>query len=117
MLEQITHWLESDRPTDLMHVDCALETSLENKTWSFLYTRLQLLLKSFPTTLDEDLVLLNGGSTSATLTAAAITTGINYTNVPNNKLGHVRSMLIQFRVIEKYILNEALEYVKQRIKA
>lgn len=98
--EQLTHWIGSDRAQDLLHVDCALETSLESKTWSFIQIRLTLLLRSFPTTLDDDVALL-----------------ASHQGKGANKLGHVKSMLVHYRILEKKILTEALEYVKQRIKA
>lgn len=92
--EQLDHWLSSEKATDLLHADCALETALEIKTWKFLETRLTLLLRSFPTTLEEDLTLQSGP-----------------------KLGHIRNILLQFRIGEKQILQDALEYVQQRVKS
>ncbi|XP_059616323.1 actin-histidine N-methyltransferase [Phlebotomus argentipes] len=92
--EHLEHWLTNDRATDLLHADCALDTALEVKTWKFLETRLTLLLRSFPTTLEEDVALQSGP-----------------------KLGHIRSILLQFRIGEKQILRDALEYVQQRVKS
>ncbi|GAB0088882.1 Actin-histidine N-methyltransferase [Sergentomyia squamirostris] len=91
--EQLDHWLSNDRAMDLLHTDCALDTQVELKTWKFLETRLMLLLKAFPTTLEEDQALQSGP-----------------------KLGHIRNILLQFRIGEKQILHDALEYVKQRVK-
>ncbi|XP_055680235.1 actin-histidine N-methyltransferase [Lutzomyia longipalpis] len=92
--EQLDHWLASDKATDLLHADCALDTALEMKTWKFLETRLTLLLRTFPTTLEDDLAMQNG-----------------------SKLGHIRGILLQFRIGEKQILHDALEYVQQRVKS
>lgn len=97
--DQLNHWINSDRAIDLLHIDCALETVLESKTWLFLQTRLSLLLKVFPTTLDDDEIAL-----------------ANY-NKGQTKLGHTKAMLLQYRILEKRILTNALDYAKQRTKA
>lgn len=96
--DQIKHWLNSERAADLLHIDCALETSLESKTWIFLQTRLTLLLKVFPTTLEDDEIMLANHLKGQT------------------KMGHNKAMLIQYRILEKKILSNALEYAKQRTK-
>jgi protein-histidine N-methyltransferase len=83
-----------------MHIDCGLECKLETKSWLFLQTRLQLLLKVFPTTLAEDVELISKSASGGT-----------------NKLGRIRQMLINFRIIEKTILSDALEFAKSRVKA
>lgn len=98
--EHLKHWLENDKcATDLLYQDCALDTELEIKTWAFLKIRLILLLRAFPNTLDEDVTLID-----------------THQNKGQQKLGHIKSMLIQFRITEKRILKEALEYVEQRTK-
>lgn len=61
--------------------------------------RLLLLLKSFSTTLIEDEQIYENHRKG------------------QNKLGHIRAMCVQFRITEKRILNEALEYVEQRTKS
>jgi len=48
---ELTHWLRSDKVFDLKHVDCALETVVEENVRKFLLTRLQLLIANYPTTL------------------------------------------------------------------
>lgn len=97
--EQLDHWLASDRSNDLLHLDCALETALETKIWTFLKMRLMILLKSFTTTLVEDEAIMEAHRKG------------------QNKLGHNRALVIQFRITEKRILQDALEYVEQRTKA
>lgn len=97
--EQLEHWITSERADDLFHIDCALETALETKTWLFLQTRLTLLLKIFPTTLQEDEALLSNHQKGQA------------------KLGHVKALIVQYRILEKKILENALDYVKQRSKA
>lgn len=48
---ELTHWLRSDRVNDLKHIDCALETVVEDNVRKFLLTRLLLLIANYPTTL------------------------------------------------------------------
>jgi len=48
---ELTHWLRSDKVSDLKHMDCALETVVEENVRKFLLTRLQLLVANYPTTL------------------------------------------------------------------
>lgn len=48
---ELTHWLRSDKVSDLKHMDCALETVVEENVRKFLLTRLQLLIANYPTTL------------------------------------------------------------------
>lgn len=43
-------WLQSDNKTNLMHEECGIETEVEDKSWTFLKTRCQLLLQLYPTT-------------------------------------------------------------------
>lgn len=88
------HWLNSDKATDLCHLDCAMDTDLEIKTWKFLEIRLTILLRSFPTTIAEDEAQLER---------------------PKH-LGHVKGLLIELRLKEKRILRDAVEYVQQRGK-
>lgn len=90
--------MASDRSNDLLHVDCALETALEMKIWNFLKMRLTILLRSFTTTIAEDEIIVEAHRKG------------------QNKLGHNRALVIQFRLIEKRILQDALEYVEQRTK-
>ena len=85
---------------DLLHLDCALETALETKTWLFLKTRLMLLLRTFPTSLEDDLSFVE-----------------THQKKGQPKLGHVKSMLMQYRIIEKRILRDAMEYVEQRSRS
>ncbi|XP_033351895.1 actin-histidine N-methyltransferase [Bombus vosnesenskii] len=91
--EELAHWIQSDRVNDLKHMDCALETVVEENVKKFLLTRLQLLIANYPTTLKEDLQLLE-------------------TTLPR-----IKKLAIQLRVTEKRILQGALEYVQQWIKA
>lgn len=91
--EQLDHWLAPEKcATDLLYLDCALDTALEKKTWTFLKTRLTLLLRSFPTSLDDDLATVNGNQ--------------------KKKLGHVQVMILQYRISEKIILRQALDYIE-----
>ncbi|XP_036215371.2 actin-histidine N-methyltransferase [Bactrocera oleae] len=96
--QQLEHWINSERAMDLLHIDCALETTLESKTWQYLQTRLMLLLRVFPTTLEVDEEQL-----------AAYKKGELY-------LCYVEAMVLEYRVLEKRVLAAALDYAKQRVK-
>nr|XP_023021881.1 histone-lysine N-methyltransferase setd3 [Leptinotarsa decemlineata] len=91
--EQLQHWLESDRADDLRYSQCALDTSLEKKSWTFLQARLRLLLGIYKTSIEEDQKLLAGKQLNA-----------------NKRLA------VGMRAIEKKILASAVEYVDQYIK-
>ncbi|KAL1510056.1 hypothetical protein ABEB36_004712 [Hypothenemus hampei] len=92
--DQLNHWINSDRTADLLHWECALDTSLEIKVWTFLKTRLSLLLASYKTKLEEDeKLLLHGQNLSE-----------------NTKLA------IRMRITEKRLLRGCLEYVEQMVK-
>uniref|UniRef100_A0A1B6DPA2 protein-histidine N-methyltransferase n=1 Tax=Clastoptera arizonana TaxID=38151 RepID=A0A1B6DPA2_9HEMI len=91
--EQLQYWIDHDRSTDLMHVDCALETELDNKTWSFLQARIKLLATLYPTKLEDDL------------------------KIDLDALTEHKKMAVQLRICEKSILQRASEYVEQRIKS
>lgn len=98
--EQLNHWLAPDKQhTDLLYLDCALDTALEIKTWNFLKMRLTLLLKAFPTTHDDDVNLLE-----------------QHQKKGQQKLGHIKTMIVQYRITEKRILRDALAYIEERIK-
>ncbi|CAH1159824.1 unnamed protein product [Phaedon cochleariae] len=91
--EQLLHWLESDRSDDLRYLECALDTTLEKKSWTFLQARLKLLLGIYKTTLEEDLELLQ-----------------------DKELGANKVLGIRMRAIEKRILRGAIEYIDQCIR-
>ncbi|XP_075154533.1 actin-histidine N-methyltransferase-like [Haematobia irritans] len=97
--EQLDHWITSERAMDLLHIDCALETTLESKTWQYLQTRLMLLLRVFPQTLEADEQQL--------------------AEVKQQKLAMNprAAMILEYRILEKRILAAALDYAKQRTKA
>lgn len=97
---QLTHWLAPDKcATDLLHLDCALNTEVETKTWIFMKTRITLLLKSFATSIEDDEHLLE-----------------MHAKKGQQKLGHIKLLIVQFRLNEKRILRDALTYVGERIK-
>lgn len=90
--EQLDDWNSKEMTYNLLESETTLEAETETKAWNFIYNRLNLLLRMFGTTLDEDVALLQSGT----------------------KLGHYRSLIIQFRVIEKTVLKEAAAYAKTR---
>lgn len=96
---QLDHWLGADRnAADLQCLDCALDTELEQRTWVFLMVRFQLLLRAFPTTLADDEIALEAHRRN------------------QNRMGFMRAMVVQYRVLEKRMLSAALDYVSQRTK-
>lgn len=96
--EQLEHWIKSERAIDLLHIDCALETELDSKTWQYLQIRLMLLLRAFPTTLEQD--------------------EAQFEKLKGNKSQrmYIKKMLLEYRILEKRILSAALDYAKQRTK-
>ncbi len=50
--ESLECWLQSENTANLMHAECGIETEVEDKSWSFLKGRCQLLLQLYPTTKD-----------------------------------------------------------------
>lgn len=98
--DQLNHWLTPDKvASDLLYLDCALDTALEIKTWTFLKMRLTLLLKAFPTSIADDENLLKQHHMKG-----------------HQKLSHNKSIIIQYLISEKRILREALCYIEERIK-
>ncbi|XP_037931786.1 actin-histidine N-methyltransferase-like [Teleopsis dalmanni] len=96
--EQLDHWSSCGRELDLLHNDCALETSLEVKTWKYLEVRLMLITRGYPTKLSEDEQKLELHKTNKT------------------QLSHIEVMILEFLITEKRILFEALDYARQRTK-
>lgn len=100
--EQLEHWIATEeRAADLLHIDCALETALEMKTWQYLQTRLMLLLRVFPTSLEQDEIQLLEVKGEC----------------GKQQMDGINEMLLEYRVLEKRILAAALDYAKQRTKA
>lgn len=97
--DQLDHWLATpDTVQDLKFLDCALDTELDSKSWTFLKMRLTLLLRVFGTTLADDEAAIEAHRRG------------------QKQLGFVRAMLVQYRVLEKRLLTGALEYSSQRTK-
>lgn len=94
--DALQHWLDSDRPTDLEYPDCAMDTDLEKKSWTFLRMRLKLLLANYATTLEEDLKLLTDDSSS--------------------KMSANKKLAVRMRATEKRILEDAAVYVEQYMR-
>lgn len=90
--EHLDSWLKSDKPNDLQYLDCALPTDLENKTWTFIQTRLKLILSSYKTSIEDDVKKLETELSSCT------------------------KLAVQMRLSEKKNLSNALKYVDQRTK-
>lgn len=114
--DQLEHWCSDlERAVDLLHIDCALETDLETRTWQYLYQRLKLLIGVLEATLREadevqQLEALhlqhNGGKKD---------------NEKENEADadaklEIDTMLLQYRQLERRILNDALLYAQERLK-
>ncbi|KAJ6642729.1 Actin-histidine N-methyltransferase [Pseudolycoriella hygida] len=98
--DQVNYWLAPNRAaSDLKYTDYAFDTELEIKTWNFLKMRLMILLKAFPTTLEEDIDLFK-----------------QHQQKGQQKLSQNKKMVIQYRITEKRILRDALAYVEERSK-
>ncbi|XP_062554114.1 actin-histidine N-methyltransferase [Armigeres subalbatus] len=95
--DQLSHWTsqESDLIRTLRSIECNLDEELNEKVWKFLSIRLQLLMRMSGTGLDQDEALLANQGQKGT-----------------PKLGHIKNMLVQFRVTEKRILTDAVEFCK-----
>ena len=94
--EQIGHWTEKAK--DLLVANCE-EDDLDQKSINYLLTRCLLLLKSYPTSLEEDVGLLSGGTEA---------TGAE-------GLSERRRMCIVLRKLEKEILNDTIKMCKDRL--
>lgn len=105
---QLDYWLADERIGSLRSATLLLgepdigdeagelNAGLDAKVWTFLRVRFTLLLAAFATTLAED---------EATMEAQ---------RRGQNKLGFVRSMLVQYRLLERRMLAVALEYAVER---
>ncbi|KAG5677058.1 hypothetical protein PVAND_006842 [Polypedilum vanderplanki] len=91
--EQLAHWLNADNVKDLLDIHLDLDVNFQRKVCQSLLIRVKIILKLFPTTLKEDLQLLETG------------------NLPKT-----RAMLIQYRVIEKEILHYVVASLENQIK-
>ncbi|XP_030567721.1 actin-histidine N-methyltransferase [Drosophila novamexicana] len=98
--EQLEHWCSDlERAVDLLHIDCALETDLETRTWQYLYQRLKLLLGVLDATLKE-------ADEQQQLEA------LQQQPAPSE----IDIMVLQYRLLERRILGDALQYAQERLK-
>lgn len=109
--DQLEHWCSDlERAVDLLHIDCALDTDLETRTWQYLYQRLKLLLGVLEVTLHEadevqqlealQLKDKNGGKQQK----------------KEQEHHEIDVMLLQYRRLERRILTDALQYAQERLK-
>lgn len=92
--DHLEHWILNDSRFDLLHPDCAVDTSIERKMWQFLATRIKLLLAAYPTALQDDEKLVESKKEMA----------------PCMKLAVLQ------RLTEKRILTKVLAYVDDHLK-
>ena len=125
---ELTHWLRSDRVYDLKHIDCALETVVEENVRKFLLTRLQLLIANYPTSLKVKVkrkqprcfITQSDARTALenrTSSRSFVSVNRRICNCWKHRCLRLKKLAIQLRVTEKRILLGALEYVEQWIKA
>ncbi|CAG9762489.1 unnamed protein product [Ceutorhynchus assimilis] len=91
--DQLDHWIQSEKSSDLQYSECALDTALEHKSWTFLKARLSLLLASYKTKQEDDEKLLEDPNLSANLKVA-----------------------IKMRFTEKRLLQDCLVYAEEMIQ-
>ena len=90
--EQLRTWLEAENAKELLNPDLKLDKAMEKKILMFLLMRVKILLKAFPTTLEEDQALLE-------------------TQTQKTKI-----MLIQYRILEKKALKDAEARIAKNIE-
>ena len=49
--EELEHWHQSPNVSELKSPECVLDPEVEKNVWTYLLTRIKLLLASYPTTL------------------------------------------------------------------
>lgn len=91
--EQIQCWSKNDDVKNLENPDYKFEAVFEIKCWSFLLTRLKLILSTYKTSLDEDNKIL-----------------------ADNQLPHNKYLAVQMRATEKRILHHTIDYIKNLLK-
>lgn len=91
--DQLTTWLAADNVKELRNPEFKLDKKFELKVLMFLLVRVKLLLKAFPTTLEEDEALL-----------------------VENQAQKTKLMLIQYRMLEKRALNEIADEIQKKLK-
>lgn len=90
--DQIEEWLQADNTKDLLKPDIKLDVAFQKKIVLFLLIRMKILIKAFPTSLEEDAALLQ------------------------ENLSRTKHMLVQYRMLEKNILHEVLTTLEEQIK-
>ncbi|CRK92834.1 CLUMA_CG006303, isoform A [Clunio marinus] len=91
--DQLIYWNIADNAKDLLNSDIKLDEELEGKVRMFLLMRAKILLRAFPTTLDDDESLLA------------------------TQLQRTKTMLVQYRVLEKKSLLEIIARIENIIKS
>ncbi|XP_015033392.2 actin-histidine N-methyltransferase [Drosophila willistoni] len=106
--DQLDHWCSDlERAVDLLHIDCALETDLETRTWQYFHQRFKLLLGVLEATLREADELKQ---------MAELQLAEAQADKQQQQDQGIDLMLLQYRRLERRILSDALEYAKERCK-
>lgn len=109
--EQLEHWCSDlERAVDLLHIDCALDTDLETRTWQYMYQRLKLLLGVLEATLHE----VDEVQQLEALQLKEEQEEDKKKKVQAND--EIDIMLLQYRRLERRILTDALQYAQERLK-
>lgn len=91
--DELTTWLQAENTKELLNPDLKMEKAVEQKNLMFILMRVKILLKAFPTSLEEDEALLE------------------------TQLQKTKQMLVQYRVLEKKVLTETAAMIDGKIKA
>lgn len=128
-------WLQSDNASNLMHEECGIETEVDDKSWSFLKARCQLLLQLYPTTKEVRILGIDIAHMNGKVVYWFTTTGIFLIERIQSRIDLIeflslqadlkmleedliphRRMCVLLRLAEKRILLSAIECAGQRIK-
>lgn len=90
--EQLSEWIDAENTKDLLKLDLPLDVTFQKKVIQFLLVRIKILIKAFPTTLEEDVLMLQ------------------------ENLSKIKHMLVQYRILEKNILYQVLSNLEEQIK-
>lgn len=100
--DELDYWLGKSNPNELFLEDCGLSPRLNKRVWAYLQTRLNLLLRQFPQSLEEDKKWINIARNGLLKINPLFFTDIGYT-------------LLLYRASEKRILTDAMNYAKGHV--
>ncbi|KAF4519499.1 hypothetical protein B566_EDAN010684 [Ephemera danica] len=92
--EQLEDWLDREDCSELELEQCQVDSDVETRAWTFLAARVRLLLQAYPSTLEEDELLLTSRGISS-----------------------CRRLAVQQRVAEKTLLRSTLDFTQQQLSS